>query len=64
MHYLDYTVLIYFFVILNNIILFPISKLMHECTYHNITYFFFQVIKDILSLVYDIKPELHANYRI
>lgn len=24
----------------------------------------FQVIKDILNLVYDIKPELHTNYRI
>lgn len=23
-----------------------------------------QVIKDVLSLVYDIKPELHVNYRL
>lgn len=26
-------------------------------------FFLLQVIKDILSLVYDIKPELHVNYR-
>lgn len=30
---------------------------------HNVN-LFFQVVEEILKLVYEIKPELHINYRV
>lgn len=40
---------------------FSLFVLLH---YFMIFHLVFQVIKDILDLVYDIKPQLHVNYRV